>query len=427
MKLSSKTSRNINLYKLFSSKKLTLIFSFVIAIVAWFITVGVYDTNASRDIKDVPITVNDSNFQTQQLGLVASNINPASVRVTVSGPRYKISELGKDDISVHPTTIADVTSADSYNLKLTAELKNPQSDVSISSISSNTASFDFDTVSTKTLNLTAEAPNVKVDDGYILQPAVTQPETITVEGPQQSISQLSEIKLICNDQLSLNNTKVLDADPHFISGDGTEMDSSVFKYNKDINFKITIPVFKQKQTPITFKYKNAPPGFDTSKLKYTISPSTVNLAGSADAIDNISEISLGYIDIRQLDSGKSFTFSIPIPSGFKNMDTTDTATVTFDDSDWSSKTFSVTDIQTTNIPPEYNVKILTTVIKNIKIVGISDEINNLTAADVTATIDFTNQTLQEGKQSVPVTIGILSKSGVWAAGDYSCIVTADKK
>lgn len=416
-----------DLNKWFSSKRFAIIFSLIVAVIAWFITVGVYDPQSSVTIHGVPITVDTANTQANQLGLAVSSIDPETVSVSVTGPRYKISQMDQDDITVMPVSIASVTGADTYSLQLTASLKSLQSDVSVSLITPNYASITFDTVSSKTITLTAEAPGFQVDHGYILETPVAQPERLTVEGPEQAISSLSAIKLITDASGTLTSNKTVDATPHFYSLDGSELNASLFRYNTDIRFKITVPVYKQKNVSLSVKFKNAPSSLDVSKLHYTISPSSVNVAGNAAATDNLSEINLGYVDMRELDIGKSFTYSIQIPSGFKNVDGVENATVTFDGSNWSSKLFTVSDLQTTNVPSNYDVSIDTQSIKDVKIVGFSDIISNITAADISATVDFTNQTLKVGRQTVPVSIGIVSKDGVWAVGEYNCVITVSSK
>ena len=80
-----------------------------------------------------------------------------------------------------------------------------------------------------------------------------------------------------------------------------------------------------------------------------MSVNQIDIAGSEDAVQNISEINLGYIDIRELDVGKTFQFNISVPSGFKNISNVTQVTVTFTDTNWSSKLLDVTDIRQSNI------------------------------------------------------------------------------
>lgn len=418
--------KNLDLNKLFNNKKFSLFFSICLAIIIWFIAVGVYDPQADITINNVPISTDGANSSVSQFGLTISSVSPSSVSVKLNGPRYKLSRLNKDDINITPVSTSGVVSAETFDFKLTGELKNPQSDVSISFISPNTASFTFDSVSSKTIKLTSSVPNIKAENGFILQSTIVQPETLTVHGPEKSIKELSEIKLINNSDITINSTKTFDCSAHFIDINGNEMDSSLFTYNQDISFKVTVPVFKQKQVPLTFKYKNAPSNFDFSKLNYSISTQSINIMGASDSIDNINEINLGYIDFRELEIGKSFTFSVPTPSGFINMDSIETATINFDSSNWAEKTLTVYDIQTSNVPSNFNVNVISSKIKNVKVVGLKDEIKDLSSNDITATIDFSNQDLKEGSQSCTVSIGFILKTGVWSVGDHKCFIYSEK-
>ncbi len=205
------------------------------------------------------------------------------------------------------------------------------------------------------------------------------------------------------------------------------MDSSLFKYNSDIEFKVSVPVYKEKQVPLKVMYKNAPNHLNLDLLNASISPSSVNIAGSPDMLDNISEINIGYIDLRELEIGKTFSFSLKVPSGYKNVDQVDSVDVSFDSGNWGARKFSIDDIKLNNVPAEYEVRVDSQAIRDVRFVGLVDYLNNLDVADITATSDLLNVSVKEGKQLVPVSIGIINKDGVWAVGEYKCSITARKK
>ncbi|MDE5853123.1 MAG: hypothetical protein K2G97_03670 [Oscillospiraceae bacterium] len=410
----------------FSSNRFTVCVSVLIAVVAWFVTVMVNDTYSTITINNIPISLDVSNTQAEQLGLDIVKIEPEIVSVNVKGPRYKIGMITKNDITVTPVSLINVTDSGTYDIALVANLKQSQNDVSLGEIAPLSSSFTFDVTSNKTITLTAEAPNVKIESGYVSDAIVCQPERLVVSGPKQSIDNLESIKLITEAFGTLNASKTYDAVLKFISNDGTEMSSSLFKYNSDISFKITIPVYEEKYVPLTFMYKNAPASLDTKLLNSIISPSGINVAGQSENIKNLNEINLGYIDMRELDIGTNFTFQIALASGYKNVDQVTTAVVSFDSSQWSYRSFTVKQIQLSNVPEDYSVNIDTTAIKDVRIVGLSSMINSISEADITATADLTNVGIKEGKQIVPVAIGIVTKNGVWGIGEYSCSVTAKK-
>ena len=70
----------------------------------------------------------------------------------------------------------------------------------------------------------------------------------------------------------------------------------------------------------------------------------------------------------------------------------------------------------------------TTEIKNVKAVWSEELVSSpVVDSDLAAMVDFTNQTLKEGRLTVPVTIDVISKDGVWVVGHYECTVTATAK
>lgn len=419
--------KKLNFNEIFSNKKFTMVISVAIAVIAWFVTVMVNDSGGAVVVYNVPITCDTKNTQAEQLGLDIVDIEPKTVAVTIRGPKYKIGLISNKDIVVSPISMINATNEGTYEIALVANLKQSQRDVYIDEINPQFASFSFDSISTKTVILVADTPNIKVDAGYVSDTAVCQPEKLFVSGPKQTIDKLDYVKLVVDSSANLNISKTFEAMPKFISVDGFEMDAASFKYNEDIKFRVNVPVYKEKQIPLKFIYKNSSNHFNTDLLNAIISPQHINIAGAPDIIDSISEVNLGYIDMRELDIGKSFIFTVKVPSGYKNIDRVDAATVSFDSSKWKSRNFSVSDVKLNNVPADYDVTINSSVIKDVKFVGFANDIDGLNESDITATVDLTNASIKQGKQIVPVTIETISKDGVWAVGEYKCSITATKK
>ena len=416
-----------SLDRIFSNKKFAIVVSVFVAIIAWFIVVMVNDSGGVVTIYNVPITFATEKTKAQQLDLDVISIEPRSVAVKIRGPRYKIGLITEKDIVVSPVSMINVTSEGTYNIALVASFKTPQRDIYIDSVIPESASFVVDALETKVVTLLADAPNVKIEPGYISDESVCQPEKLVVSGPKKSMDELDYIKLEVNASASLNSSKTFEAALKFISVNGVEMDSSLFKYNSDIEFKVSVPVYKEKQVALKVMYKNAPNHLNLDLLNASISPSSVNIAGSPDLLDNISEINIGYIDLRELEIGKTFSFSLKVPSGYKNVDQVDSVDVSFDSGNWGARKFSIDDIKLNNVPAEYEVRVDSQAIRDVRFVGLVDYLNNLDVADITATSDLSNVSVKEGKQWVPVSIGIINKDGVWAVGEYKCSITARKK
>ncbi|MBC5786458.1 MULTISPECIES: CdaR family protein [Clostridiaceae] len=410
--------------RLIENKRFTMVFSILIAVIAWLVVVIQLDPMQKKVIRDIPVTYDLADTQADKLGLEVIKIEPANVSITVEGKRYQVSKLTQADFKVEFSAVS-IQGAGSYTLELRASSKENSSEFQVANISPSTVNVTFDKVSSKTITLTAQAPNIKVEDDFILENPVPTPDKLEVKGPEQYIDRLDHGIIMTDASETLTQTTTKKGTLLLYDVDGNQLDNSWFTFDRE-TFEVVIPVYKQATVPLTFKYKNVPANLDTSKLEYSMSVNQINIAGSEDAVQNISEINLGYIDIRELDVGKTFQFNISVPSGFKNISNVTQVTVTFTDTNWSSKLLDVTDIRQSNIPSGYTITVQNSSIQNVKIVGDQSVIGTLMPNDLVATVDYTSQPIKEGSQTVQVTIEVVSKENVWVVGSYDCIVVAQK-
>ena len=401
-----------------------MVFSILIAVIAWLVVVIQLDPMQKKVIRDIPVTYDLTDTQADKLGLEVIKIEPANVSITVEGKRYQVSKLTQADFKVEFSAVS-IQGAGSYTLELRASSKENSSEFQVANISPSTVNVTFDKVSSKTITLTAQAPNIKVEDDFILENPVPTPDKLEVKGPEQYIDRLDHGIIMTDASETLTQTTTKKGTLLLYDVDGNQLDNSWFTFDRE-TFEVVIPVYKQATVPLTFKYKNVPANLDTSKLEYSMSVNQIDIAGSEDAVQNISEINLGYIDIRELDVGKTFQFNISVPSGFKNISNVTQVTVTFTDTNWSSKLLDVTDIRQSNIPSGYTITVQNSSIQNVKIVGDQSVIGPLMPNDLVATVDYTSQPIKEGSQTVQVTIEVVSKENVWVVGSYDCIVVAQK-
>jgi YbbR domain-containing protein len=192
-------------------------------------------------------------------------------------------------------------------------------------------------------------------------------------------------------------------------------------------FQLTIPVLKRKTIPLKLEFTNAPEGFPVDELQYKLSNTSVEFAGIGDVIDNVSEVNIGPVNFRKLDIGSSFKFDVPLTNGFLNVENVDKVLVTFDTKKFSSKLFTVTNLQIQNAPANYALTIGTKSVYNVKIVGPKATIESLTVKDIVGKIDMSDIKVSTGQYTVPVKLSVPKKGTVWAVGEYSAIVSAKPK
>jgi YbbR domain-containing protein len=157
-------------------------------------------------------------------------------------------------------------------------------------------------------------------------------------------------------------------------------------------------------------------------LSYTLSNSTVTVAGIPEILARYSEISLGYIDMKAFDPSDNYTFNVELPTGFTNVDHLQTVEVVFDETNLAEGMFTINNFTIKNRPSNYEVQVTTTRLTNVRILGDKSIVDSLTSDDIVAEIDLSDRNIQAGQFSVPIKIYMPTKGFVWAVGDYSAII-----
>lgn len=153
-------------------------------------------------------------------------------------------------------------------------------------------------------------------------------------------------------------------------------------------------------------------------LKYEITPGSIVVRSQNSALENLSELSLGYIDLRSVTIGSTFNFVIGESSYYTNISGNDTATVSFPLEGYATKdvTINNSQIYVVNVPDGYNATVETEKIRNITIVGPEDIIKEIDSSDVIGQIDLLDYNITTGDQIMTVTIYLPNHNNVWANG-----------
>lgn len=413
----------INFKKLFDNNKFIVVLSVLIAVVAFFMVKITMVPVDSRTLTDVPVTIDLTGTAAEKADLSVIGEKEYKVDVKVTGARSIVGGLKTADILVDAAT-AVVTKAGVYQLEL--EVVNAASDLTYE-ISPKTLTVHFDTIVSKEIEVTAETGSLSVPEGYILEIPFAQPETIMMQGPKTDVEKIAKCVARTNVSGTLQETTVGRGEVTFYDAENNklEFDENLTYSPQAIN--ITIPVYKQKTVPLTFAFTNVPDGFPIDQLKYEMSHSEITIATPNNAVDSISELSVGNIDFRKVDIGSVITLDVNLPSSYRNVDNITQVTVTFPSENMGSKLLTLSNLNVINTPAEYDIRLVTSRLSNVKIVGNASVVKGITAADVVASVDLMDTTVTTGQFSVPVKISIPNKGLVWASGEYTVVIRASEK
>ncbi len=389
------------------------------AILLWLVVVANINPVYTHVVTGVSINIDQSSGLLSNAGLRVIEKSNSDIKVEVSGPRSIIGRMKASDFIVTPD-VSPVTKADKYRLRLAATMRYPNAQVKIVSISPATVEVKFDQIKSKTLPVHVNVPNSpKVADKFILINPTTSPSSVTVTGAAAEIDQIAtaqttvDVDSGAHDTLQTKGTvQLLDSSGQVLNLQHVNVSSSTVA--------VTVPILKMAERSLSVDIANVPAGFDPQNIVQTITPSTINIAGTPQMVDAVSSVKLESIDFSSLDINTTLSQAVILPSGLTNVDNLTTATVSVSLKNIASRLMSTSNISVVNPPAHYVVSVRTKQVNNIQVFGPSNDINN--PLTLNAVIDMSSVPIVEGQYEVPVNIQVEGKTGYWVKGNYTAAI-----
>lgn len=397
--------------------------SVLIAVFAWLFVSMTTNAETTTRITGIPISLDSETSYLKGMGLNISDVSSETVTAEIEGLRYEIGNLTAADFTAE-AVIGDITSEGSYDVEVTLTKKNTAINYNIKNFYPKKISIKLDKINEKTFDVTAEAKNISVAEGYILDKPESAVKTVTIKGTETVIEKIDRCVAVAQTTKELSATTSVVAPIVLYDKDNNEIDASGLTLSAT-EANVSIPVYLKKTVPVKPAFRNVPTGFDTSALKYTQSVNEIEVAGTEEIISKLEELTTTYIDFRTMGIGSEYTMPVEFPSGVKSVDGVSYVTYKFNSEGFTSVTFNITSVKVKGASPDYDVSLITQEVKNVKIIGTSETISKLTVSDIVAEVDLSSATLSAGTQYVPVNIYVPSAGGVaWATGEYTVAVQA---
>lgn len=403
----------------------TLILAFIISFAFWMIvSINVFPMIESH-IKGIMIEAQLTDFMRQSNLEITTDISEEAVNITIEGKRYEISDLKASDFYAS-IDLSDVRSTGQYTVPINVFSKNTGRELTISDIEPSRITLSIDRVITKEFNVRATAPNITIPDGYYLGDLTATPEKVTLTGPASTLASIAYIEASSTSGGEITESRQTASDITVYGSFGMKMEKEGLRFDTD-NIMVNIPVFRQKELPLTFSIINYASNFDLDSLKYDIQPKSITVAAPDDSINNLSELNIGMLDIAEIQLNKTVYIPIVLPEGYKNLSNNNNAQIEWQIEDYSKMDFhiSTSNINITNKPDNYDVSLITKV-QNITVIGPSDSISKLTPSDFILTLNLLGTSLREGSQDVPISIQIKGENQTcWVSGEYRVAIKAE--
>ena len=424
-------AKKLSLRQLFSNTKFLVVFSIVVAFIFWIVVALEYAPVVENEIKDIPVKIDMNNSVPDKLGLQIFGQSDYTINVTVRGNRYIVGGdlLTADDFEATAQT-AYVDSAGKHSLVVKVTAKDANADYEIVSKSADYIEVFFDKYAEKEVEVTpriiSELDDYTADD-YMFDKAdiIYDTKTVKVSGAQTEVNSITAAYADIPIEKKLTQSETIDAS--VVLSNGNDLDSKYVKINGESNLKIpvTLPVYKMQTSAFSVSFKNTPSDYINSPLVYSISPSRVRVAVLQNGSDTTNSLEIGSIDFTQITpSNGSFTFLASNVKTAKFLDGTSSFSVEVNTDGLSTKTLEpgINSIMITGGSGISAGNVELDSIGQITVVGTQTALKSVNANMLEISINLTNTKLEEGENSVPVTVTLKNSKNCWVSGSYTAVI-----
>lgn len=417
MQMTEKKMKN----KILDSRLFWFILSLIISIGIWTYITGVENDEYTRNFRGVRLEFVGEDTIRASKNLVITDASTNSVNVEISGPRRVIASLDASELVAQvdvskisrsayttlPYTIVFPSAIDKTNL--TVKIKNPE-----------TVSFVTSEQVSKTLQVRGSF-NGNLAEGFTAAAPVFEPSFITVSGPEAYLKDVDYAWVTFSGE---NVSSSLTAESGLVlkDKDGEDCSATGITFSEE-TIVCTLPVLMVKEVPVTVELIYGA-GADETNTVVEIDPQTITLAGDATLLSGKNKVSLGSINLADVNSPYSSTFSIIVDDGITVRSGETEATVTVEMVGLVTKSFVITDLSYINVTEGYTAEVLTNSL-TVTLRGTPEALEEINAENIRAVVDLKDYDESEGQYSVEAVI-YPGPANVGAVGDYSLTVEIKK-
>ena len=423
--------KKLSLRQLFSNTKFLVVFSILVAFIFWIVVALEYAPVIENEIKDIPVKIDMNNSVPDKLGLQIFGQSDYTINVTVRGNRYIVGGdlLKADDFEATAQT-AYVDSAGKHSLVVKVTAKDTNADYEIISKSTDYIEVYFDKYAEKEVEVTpriiSELDDYTADD-YMFDKAdiIYETKTVKVSGAQTEVNSITAAYADIPIEKKLTQSETIDAS--VVLSNGSDLDSKYVKINGEsrLTVPVTLPVYKMQTSAVSVSFKNTPSDYINSPLLYSISPSRVRVAVLQNGSDTTNSLEIGTIDFANITpSNGSFTFLASNVKTAKFLDGTTSFSVEVNTDGLSTKKLepNINSIMITGGSGVSAGNVDLSSIGSVTVVGTQTALASVNANMLEVNINLTNIKLEEGENTVPVTVTLKNSKNCWVSGSYSAVI-----
>lgn len=386
------------------------------AVVIWLYVMNVENPDYEQTIESVPVTIINSEEIEIDNSLTIYSGYDVKINATVQGRKNLVSNITADDIKLM-ADVSGITEAGKYTLDIKAVIPDG---VKLVSMSSDTITVFIDKKESIDVELGYEFTNfiLETGSGFSLGEPVISVDTVTVTGPSRYLADISRAVAKISVLERVSSSMTVYCDITLVDSDGDTVTNPYVSKNPS-TAKVEIPVYAEKDVPLTVEYKYG--YFNDDNVDIKILPETIKVKGDASVITALDSIVIMAINEKKVTKDVDVsTVTLSMPEGVENVDNVQSATVTISQVGTTTRTMALVidkdDIINSN-GVEYELLSDTV---NVTFRGKATDLFALSPMNVKVTIDLSSYTSSfTGVVTIPLEINIRSSGVVYEIGEYN--------
>lgn len=385
-----------------AKKIMTAAMALAISFALWLYVVMVIGPEYQDTFRGVKVELVGEDVLRQRGLMVMQDVEDLTVDLVLSGNRSDLNNLSSSNISV-TLDISQITGPTDtpFEYKISYPGNVAQNAVTVENQSPSGFALKVVWAEEKNIPVNVVYDQEMIADGYGPLPEETELTQITIFGPKDVVGSIAQARIA----LSLAESTKSDVSGEYVATlcdeNGQEVDARYVTVTPNTADKIhvTLPIRMKKVLPLTVEVIEGG-GATQANTRITLEYPDITVLGTEEALKDLTEISLGTIDLSQIEVGdEPLKLPVELPSGVTSRSGFTEVTVTVEMPQLVTKEFTINrdDIQFINKPEGADIDI-SEVQLTIRVRGTQNAVDAMTEQMLVASMDFAEGKIGQMKE-----------------------------
>ncbi len=375
-----------------NSKIVTLLISFLLALLLWVYANNDSDNMVYSKIEDIPIVLTNTSILEQNDFIISvSTDNIDSMKIYGKGSLVKSLDNKNIQASVD---LKDISSEGTYTLNI--NIKGVPNDVTIVDQNPNTIKVTVDKIGNKSLSVPVIKSTGQVKEGYSVLSLSSEVEDVNISGPSDSVDKVEAI---------MGNVDVTNKSGDFSSPATLYAVDANNKKIEDVTLSpattnVKVSIGKVKNVPIKVKTSGSVmDGYKVTSIKPSVT--TVTISGKDEILNTVNEINTESISLDEVNETFEKNVKLDIPQGIHIVNAKDSIGVNVFIDKQNQKTVYINSFTFDYLGSGLTAEVLD---ENISVLlsGEEEDLSSISEKNLTGSIDLSG--LKEGEYNVDIKI-----------------------